>query len=407
MGTLLRMSFERRREWTGAFTTVATLIVLAIALAGAPALAAGTTVAAASGESIVRKSFVIDFDGFPARGELTYPAEGNGPFPTVILVHGSGPADMNNSIVDYDVMTGTVVVKSAIFADIATSLSEAGYAVIRYNKRHVVSFDEFDYLSFMMNVDMNTLAQDLLTVVDFAKAESVVDDKAMYLYGWSEGSTVAAHVAATNSELAGLIVQTPVAFDWRATFEYQIHDVGLRYLRSVAGGDPVTAETIMTIMADADAGIVAKSIANYIADEAAFMAGQIAVNSVLDADGDGQLDIDGEVVPGLDVLLDFAFGPMGPLGMYGPDRALPVVTEQADNLAVPVLILQGVEDANVPVEGARLLARALVEAGVDVTLHTYDGLGHSLGPAADALSDGFAPIAQEPLRDVKRWLQAR
>lgn len=409
MGTALRTMAKRSRAFA-LFCVVAVVVSgagFAQAADGTSAAGASATAAAPSGEAIARRSFVVDFDGFAATGELTYPAAASGPFPTVILVHGSGPADMNNSILDYDVMTGDMVVQSAIFADIAASLSEAGYAVIRYNKRFVVGPNELDYLAYVMNVDMHTLVADLRTVVEFAQNEPLVDNERLFLYGWSEGSTVAADVAATYPELAGLIVQTPVALGWRETFEYQIHDVGLDYLRRVAGVGPVTNATLMTILSDAEAGVVAKSVANYIADGAAFQAGQIAVNSMLDVNGDGELHIDGEIVAGLDMLLDFAFGPMGPLAMYGPGQALPVLSERVDELQLPVLILQGAEDANVPVDGARRLARLLEQAGVEVTLHVYEGLGHSLGPAENRLQDVFAPITEEPLHDLKRWLEAR
>lgn len=53
------------------------------------------------------------------------------------------------------------------------------------------------------------------------------------------------------------------------------------------------------------------------------------------------------------------------------------------------------------------LAVRLNEAGVDVTFHLYEGLGHSLGPAESIIADNFAPIAQEPLMDLLAWLDSR
>ncbi len=378
------------------------IVVLVLAAVCAP-VALGSEPALAEG--ILREQFMVDFDGFPARGELTYPATGNGPFPTVVLVHGSGPSDMDNTVTGVGLTPEAAAPVSTIFRDIAEHLSSHGFAVVRYNKRFVNGPNDFDYVRYITEVDLHTLAADLETVVRFAKNHPLVDAGKLFLYGWSEGSTVATHVAVNDAEYAGLILQTPVATAWRETFEYQVYDVGVPYLRLVAGGGTVTDDTVLALLADDGAGQVATSIANFVADGEAFQMGHFAVNRMLDQNGDGQLDIDTEVVPGLPFLLDFAFGPFGPFAMYAPERSLPVVGEQVDHLNVPVLILQGAQDANVPAAATIQLAEKLKEVGVDVTLHVYEELGHSLGPASSPMTDTFAPIDQQPLEDVVAWLQ--
>lgn len=351
--------------------------------------------------------FTVDFGGFEALGELTYPAGETGPFPTVVLVHGSGPADMDFTMTDFDPATGMPSVRSAIFADIASTLSEAGFAVARFNKRYVQGPGDADMMAYITNVTMQTLAADVETVIEHVKAHSLVDSDEMFLYGWSEGSVIAAHVAAERSDVAGLIVQAPVVVSYRDMVAYQMRDVGMAYLRHAASDGPVTDDTLAAMASDTDVGPAAQNILNYVADPAAFQAGQIAVSTLLDANGDGELDIDGEIVPALDTLVDFALSPMGTFAMYGSGRALPVLSEQADALHLPVLILQGEEDGHVPADGAPMLAAALDEAGADATLHTYSGLGHSLGPALSPVHDVFTPIDAEPLADVVRWLNSR
>ena len=59
-------------------------------------------------------------------GTLTMP-EGEGPFPAVVLIHGSGPNDRDESI-------GTL----KPFRDIAESLANQGIAVYRFDKRTLV-----------------------------------------------------------------------------------------------------------------------------------------------------------------------------------------------------------------------------------------------------------------------------
>lgn len=68
-----------------------------------------------------------------------------------------------------------------------------------------------------------------------------------------------------------------------------------------------------------------------------------------------------------------------------------------------MLILQGEHDANVPPDGAAHLDAALTSTASH-TLRSYPDLGHSLGPAEDAVRDNFRPMADAPLSDLTSWL---
>lgn len=63
---------------------------------------------------------------FPLKGILTLP-EGSGPFPAVVLVHGSGSSNMDEK-----------VGKLTPFKDIALGLAQRGIASVRYDKRSYV-----------------------------------------------------------------------------------------------------------------------------------------------------------------------------------------------------------------------------------------------------------------------------
>jgi len=378
-------------------------VLCALLLAAGWSAGAGT---AASAEAIVREPFTVDLGGFAARGELTYPADADGPVPAVILVHGSGLVDMDHAVVTVDYMTGRQQILSTNFADIAEFLSASGYAVLRYNKRYVNGPGDGDYLRYSTQVTLQTMADDVRTVIEFAKGHPAVDSSRLYLYGWSEGSTVAAHVAAEESGLAGLILQTPVVLPWRENFAFQMYEVGVPFLRSRLPSGLLTDSDLFPLLLG-EGGVVAKSILNYIVDPVAAQLGRITLNAALDIDQDGALSIDREIVPSLGFILDSAFGEMGYFRIYADDVALPVLSDQVDRLKLPVLILQGAHDANTPAYGAEELAAAMQAAGVDVTFHLYEGLGHSLGLAESLLADNFAPIAAQPLQDLLAWLDSR
>ena len=87
------------------------------------------------------RDIVIDLgNGLKTNARLNLPATGDGPFPGVLLVPGSGPLDMNETIgvVRTDNDTGSIIYPpSRSFHEIAQYLSERGFAVLQYDKRGI------------------------------------------------------------------------------------------------------------------------------------------------------------------------------------------------------------------------------------------------------------------------------
>jgi uncharacterized protein len=86
-------------------------------------------------QTIKYRNLVIDLgNGVKTNAQLTYPAVGKGPFPGVLLIHGTGPADKNETL-------GLVLKNGPTpdqpFLQIAKYLSERGFAILRYDKRGV------------------------------------------------------------------------------------------------------------------------------------------------------------------------------------------------------------------------------------------------------------------------------
>ncbi|WP_261664310.1 alpha/beta hydrolase family protein [Deinococcus sp. Marseille-Q6407] len=341
---------------------------------------------------------------FQSPAQWTYPAQpqASGRVPAVLLIHGSSPADMDFT---YTGPQGQVV--SSIFKDISQALGQSGIASLRYNKRYVSGPGQVDYARFYGQADLNTFLADAQTALDTMRHNPCIDPKQIYVYGWSEGSTVAAELVRRNPDVAGLIVQGPVALDWPELFEAQLTDVQLPYLRQVAPGG-LSAENLAAVLAAPGAGLVARNAVGFALDPSSFTGGAPKLNPAADRDGNGVIDLDSEYLTGARQSLATQLNsPAGFLNIYSPARALPSVTAQAPQLKVPVLVLQGTNDANTPAAYLPRLTEALDAARVDSTVRLYPGLGHSLGPATSLVADDFAPIAQEPLRDLVKWLREK
>ncbi len=122
-------------------------------------------------------------------GELTTPA---GPliYPVVVMVQGSGPADMDETIGP-----------NRIFRDIAYGLSSHGIAVIRYNKRTYEYAGRLDPDS--LTVWEETI-DDAVSAVRLAKA--IPGASGVFLLGHSLGAYLAPRIATKVPGLSGLVL---------------------------------------------------------------------------------------------------------------------------------------------------------------------------------------------------------
>lgn len=112
-------------------------------------------------------------------------------FPLVVLVHGSGPSDMDESIGP-----------NKPFKDIAAGLASNGIASIRYVKRTLVYPNEF---SGAFTVDKETV-NDAVAAVQKASETINVNKKEIYVFGHSLGGMLAPRIASKIPNLAGIII---------------------------------------------------------------------------------------------------------------------------------------------------------------------------------------------------------
>lgn len=126
--------------------------------------------------------------GLPAT--LTIP-NGDGPFPAVVLVHGSGPQDRDST-----------VGPNRPFLDIARGLAARGIAVLRYEKRtkaHPGMFADGG------TIDLET-TDDAVRAVAVLRGQTGIDPKRVFVLGHSQGGMMAPRIAARDPKIAGLIL---------------------------------------------------------------------------------------------------------------------------------------------------------------------------------------------------------
>ncbi len=125
-------------------------------------------------------------------GTLTLP-KGDGPFPAVVLVHGSGPNDRDETIGP-----------NKPFKDLAWGLASQGVAVLRYDKRSKVYGQQMAALTTLTVKE--EVIDDAVTAVALLRQQPGIDPKRVFVLGHSLGGYLAPRIALAGPDIAGLII---------------------------------------------------------------------------------------------------------------------------------------------------------------------------------------------------------
>ena len=285
-------------------------------------------------------------------GTLAMPegASADAPVPGVVLVHGSGAHDRDET-----------VGPNRPFLDIARGLAAQGVAVLRYDK-HTQARPE-DFADGNVTIDSETTDDAVLAVEALRKVPGV-DPARVYVLGHSQGAMMAPRIAAKSAHVAGLVLLAAPA---RPMLDILVE----QNIRLAVLDDGKTS--------DEEAATIAR------------LKGQVAA-----------------VRAGGDVAADAS--PMGQPADYwrSTDAVDPVAEAKA--VALPMLVLQGAQDFQV-VDADWQRWKAGFHDDPKVEFKLYPALNHlgivvegEPGPAQYTLPGHVDPGL---IDDVATWIKAR
>lgn len=287
---------------------------------------------------------------FELPGTLTLPV-GNGPFPAVVLVQGSGPEDQDETIGP-----------NKPFKDLAWGLASRGIVVFRYTKRTqkytVQSSDD----PMRMTVEDETISDARAAVALVAK-QPKVDPKRVFLLGHSLGAYLAPRIATGDAEIAGIVMLAANARPLEKIVLEQIHNL------TAMSGTPTEAE-----------------------------------QKRIDAAEDGAKQIES---PGLKPEDKIEFLGATTYGAYWLDLRAYDPLKTAAKLKIPILIVQGGRDYQVTPSNFQAWSDALSN-NKNVTLRTYPDLDHLFihGTGASKPSDyaRLDHVSAEVVESITTWI---
>src|SRR5215211_1854919 len=349
-------------------------------------------------QTVKHRDLVIDLgNGIQTNAQLTFPAVGNGPFPGMLLVHGSGPVDMNE----------TLSPDSKPFWQIAQYLSERGFAVLRYDKRGVGANSQIIDYNMWGNLTFDDLKHDAETALSVLTQQPEVDPSKITLIGHSEGTTIVPRIVIDQEEnktsattIKNIVLMGSAATTMADLAYYQKVGIVLEYMHQMLDKNGTGSISVEQAIQDPLVGRF------------------VVANFGNDTTTTSSIDIDRQVKPLLEKELE-EFTKADVNARCDNPEGCPIWFNSAvdlePNLSVignlskstSVLMLNGENDPLTPVQQSFLLRQRLTEVDhPDHTLITYPGLGHTFA-ISPQWSTGLGPIEQNVLSDLSRWLSDR
>lgn len=286
-------------------------------------------------------------------GTLSVP-NGAGPFSAVVLVHGSGPQDRDETLDP-----------NKVFRDLAWGLSSSGIAVLRYEKRTKVHGSKYTPELIAKVTTKDEVTDDALAAVELLRHNPNIDPGHIFVLGHSLGATLMPRIGKQDPKLAGLIVMAGIA----RTFEDTILDQ-FTYLYSFAG--------TLTEQQKASLEILKAQVARVKSPELSLAT--TAKDLPLNMSPAYWLDLRG----------------------YQP-------AEIAKSLSMPILVLQGERDYQVSPSKDFVIWTDALKDKANVTLKLYPKLNHLFmageGKSTPQEYDIEGHVSKDVIDDIAQWIK--
>jgi uncharacterized protein len=378
-------------------------------------------------QTIKYRDIVIDLgNGVQTNAQITIPAIGNGPFPGVLLITGSGAEDMNETTgyIRIDNATGSKIYPSTPFFQIAEYLSDRGFVTLRYDKRGVgTNFTILDS-NVWGNLTINDIEQDANKALAVLTQQPEVDNSKITVLGHSEGTVIAPRVAIDNpSKVKNIVLMGALAQNMSEILEFQAVSLPLLYAKEVLDKNHNGTLSVQEASEDVTFQFLIGGNISLILTQN-LPNGTKLLNPEYNPNKDTYININTELRPALIEKAKSFFSPSSastssessgkctnlegcPLyasSFLALEPNLSTITNVPSNTSI--LILNGENDTQAPVYGAFLLQQKLTEINhPDHILITYPDLGHELYPSSQ-WQTSHGPIPQYVLADLYLWLEA-
>jgi uncharacterized protein len=320
---------------------------------------------------------VIDLgDGLKTNARLNLPSIGDGPFPAVLLVPGSGPIDMNETggAVRIDNETGSIIYPPARpFFDIAQYLSERGFAVLQYNKRGIgANFTILDS-NVWGNTTVNDLRQDAMRALDVLIQQPEVDSNSVTLVGHSEGTMYITRIAINNPDMVdNIVLMGPLVLGYYEEAYYQAVTLPILYAQQVLDHNHNGFISIREALEDRVFHSIPINLTQALTQNFTTINGTVEqLNPQFDINDDTFISINDELKPRLvDQLRSASVAAEGekcglkpcPIWLKSQYSAIPnldIISKVPFNTSI--LIMNGKNDSQTPIQHAFLLQQKLTE----------------------------------------------
>ncbi len=304
-------------------------------------------------DTFEERQVIIGSKDWPVPGALTLP-KGDGTFPAVIMVHGSGPHDRDET-----------VGPNKPFRDLAHGLASKGIAVLCYDKRTQVHGARMVSFTNDITVKEETI-DDALAAVSLLRRETDIDAEKIFVLGHSLGGMLIPRIGIENKNIAGFIILAGLARPLEDVILEQ-----LSYLFSIGDSTLIDGDKELEKIKE-------------------------QVNRVKDSNLS-------DATPTSDLPLGVPAGYWLDLRGYNPP-------EMAKQLSQPILILQGERDYQVTMEDFRVWKEAL-SSKENVAFKSYPNLNHLFiegkGKSTPDEYQAEGHVAEFVIDDIADWIKGQ